>query len=1282
MAGVALPAQPDYSNVSDPLDGQRHILRNDDLVLSFGAQNLIYDSGPDSYQDFGSTYTLISTNSKVDAPSPGPAVPSVKNGTAGCIAASGCAEYWFPYYQVPTGQNGLLAPPSYLAMGQAAGRFFNTDRDTLVQFPFQYGASNQSPPLLIWFTGDNGGHLSEIGHQDVSWVDGGGVFFAKVGDFNGDGYDDILMVSSTGFGSSYQPQMRIATAVDPNDPTKGFNFGPQFSFNAYGIRDVAVGDFNGDGISDFATTYIDPSRNLYAVTFSVAPATLTISTGGQVQLGTAADTGYHPITMTAGRFSSAPHDQLIVGSYINVSIDPTQDYISNGGVFTTQLIDFSGGATLPDSIIPKLIYTYSIPPGIQYDYVVFKLKAARLNPASNTDQLIWLSSAANIGSTLQVLTIDPSFNTNNPNFFTVTSSLSGNGQIPADIGNFWGQDIAIGNFDHLQASSTTPNTTERNPVLQIALGGINANYNGGFEFYTGRIYIYNVDPLNNFQLSQNPYTGLPTGVFQEPNAQYPVNNVQSMILTVGDFRGRSYRLGAPTKITLQKAQPSVILAAPPMHADFVTSATGSTGLLNLSVIPEGFYSRYELDTTQSTTSTNTNSLSTSFGIKLTAGAAIAIGDEDAGDGATVKDTATTTADLKTSAETKNGSFSTTEFSINQQTGLTDQLWIKDSLFYVYSYPVIGRTACPATSPACAITDQKPLTFQVSVPAPSEIKTPPASNLEWYQPPWEYGNIFSYPASYAQLQAYLPAMQKLSEDVAFYTDASNIQVKNAWNTGTNSSQTVSFDQNYSVENDLSSSVPEGLAGLGTGNVNGSFDVTASVGLGKALESSTSLSATTGITAQKPGSFAEPIMYAYAVKPVIFGRQPPAGASGTGPSADINTFGLLQTAYIADPTDTSAGLWWAQAYGGAPDIALNHPNRLIVSTPGLSSPTIPPNCRPTGTGASQMDCVELAPSAPDNPWMSEVHYMRGFFISSANFASQGVTPGLGPQLANATAGDKLIFTARVHNYSLAAMPTGSSLYVRFYGIQWNAVTNTPYPSSTFQVGNDVKVGPVPPFSATPGDPANWVLANSDTFDTTAYSGRYLTFFVVVWGQNSDGSLMQESTGHGLSALPGTLNSFADAVALEEVFSGGPSYSNNIGFYNAPLAVLPAPSGVPAAEPPGVDPSTIKLTLGKVKVSKKSTKASKPITVSTLIKAGKRPVNEFMVDFYDGDPSAGGRLFDVERVPFIKAKGSYRVKVNFRSNICGRRNIHIKAADGRPYAVTRRSQRVKIQCTSPKA
>jgi hypothetical protein len=57
-------------------------------------------------------------------------------------------------------------------------------------------------------------------------------------------------------------------------------------------------------------------------------------------------------------------------------------------------------------------------------------------------------------------------------------------------------------------------------------------------------------------------------------------------------------------------------------------------------------------------------------------------------------------------------------------------------------------------------------------------------------------------------------------------------------------------------------------------------------------------------------------------------------------------------------------------------------------------------------------------------------------------------------------------------------------------------------------------------------------------------------------------------------------------------------------------------------------------------------------------------------------------MERIPYIKPRSTYRSKVIFRSNYCGKHNIHVKVADGKPYAVSAKSRNVRVQCSRPKS
>src|SRR5262249_2112340 len=146
---------------------------------------------------------------------------------------------------------------------------------------------------------------------------------------------------------------------------------------------------------------------------------------------------------------------------------------------------------------------------------------------------------------------------------------------------------------------------------------------------------------------------------------------------------------------------------------------------------------------------------------------------------------------------------------------------------------------------------------------------------------------------------------------------------------------------------------------------SLKVSGSYGFGTLQTNTAQVDASNGIGILSSAIFPDTSNYGYKVKPYILGSTPPSGVgdSRQPPQANIQTFGPLKTAFTADPTDsTDGGSWWSTAYTSAPDVALNHPNRWVLTEPGLSNP-IPDNCGNTGQNASQMDCVDIAPYYDD-------------------------------------------------------------------------------------------------------------------------------------------------------------------------------------------------------------------------------------------------------------------------------------------------------------------------------
>lgn len=433
----------------------------------------------------------------------------------------------------------------------------------------------------------------------------------------------------------------------------------------------------------------------------------------------------------------------------------------------------------------------------------------------------------------------------------------------------------------------------------------------------------------------------------------------------------------------------------------------------------------------------------------------------------------------------------------------------------------------------------------------------------------------------------------------------------------------------------------------------------------------------------------------------GTMQPGGLVDNQPlSGNIQTAGVLRAVFTADPlsTDPPAGGWWQQAYTLAPDVALNHPSRWQITTPALTTP-IPANCLAWGSGSSSMDCADLSQRSPNNPWLDIFHFMRGFFISS------GVSPGQGPQLEQAKAGDVLTLQTRVYNYSLAEMKDQNgnpyTVHVRFYFMPWNTTRNLPAePNGNSYLINEEKVAAIPPFNDSIGPNAqpNWTLV-STTFDTTKFQETkdgnvHLVFWAVVWMEDESGKLAGEMPGHGLTAIPpaGTTNPTNGETTVP--FSGPETnpgvaqieecqppdsnnkvscYSNNIGLYKQVFYI----AGLSLGAEPG--PTTASLDIGKIDVSANQVTPRDTVVLSATLSASGAAASGVSVNFYDGDPNSGGRLFAVERIPHIAVDAQHLVQTTYRSNTCGVHQLFAVVNRGRPSEVVRRAQPVRVACNA---
>jgi hypothetical protein len=77
------------------------------------------------------------------------------------------------------------------------------------------------------------------------------------------------------------------------------------------------------------------------------------------------------------------------------------------------------------------------------------------------------------------------------------------------------------------------------------------------------------------------------------------------------------------------------------------------------------------------------------------------------------------------------------------------------------------------------------------------------------------------------------------------------------------------------------------------------------------------------------------------------------------------------------------------------------------------------------------------------------------------------------------------------------------------------------------------------------------------------------------------------------------------------------------------------------------------------------------------GANSVSGVTAVFYDGDPQQGGKAFDAERIPHLRAGDTYEVKVRFRPQVCGQHRVFVSVGRGKPFEATNVSAPVEVVC-----
>jgi hypothetical protein len=1226
---TSTPGAPCFTDVYDYLNGLRNILSDDDLL---------YLTNRDSTNDNAALQKLLSNDLKFTASQ-----------------------------QLITPALGCL-----LLRGPEAARLFNTTNDWVAVIK-----GNTNEPMcghsvdLVWEDPQNPSTLQSMTiPEDVP----NSIEIAAV-DVNQDGYADLLVYDTA--------TIRIFTAVDVNDSTKGLKLVATVSFpGGNGKGKLAVGDFNRDGAIDIIVPEqrleLIPGRIIARINywemygFSVCPA------AGYTILSGSTDPKYPPYNCKAewdiyypngtgkilGRafgnaqacacnglnniggysysYIAAFPPRLVSGDFLGLQTGQSELFADlDQKVYETNPLATTFWRTFElwkfdAALIPTLVSTVGPTKDgflnnghlVRSDF----LRSAKIHwsgAGSDRDQVILYADNDNEGASghLKILTID--------NSGKITTS--GQTDIPTNgVSTVKGMDV--GRFDPPKVGDND-NFDKQIAVLLTPIS----------PYFTA-LCTESID--QNWTFSQGCQTLGPARTYAGYGA---FDNLEGMMRSV-DAQGRSVLLGTPLRLVIEDhMQPNLVLDIPPMHIDYIKDAAGKgPQVMNFTVMPPAtsgpsFSTQYTFDSISKAAQDNTSKTDVSNSVGGSIEASVYFGAAKKKD-ANFSITSLTAAkgSWTNSSTTKDTSYETVQKTTNATTGFADHIYFRTSRLNVYLYPIIGKV-CPASIPNCSNSEKIQQYFQYSAPDEIEDADLDGTTQEWYQPVQEPGNVFSYPWDLEQMTKLNPNLVKLSGPNTWNdTDTATESILTKWQSGSSTGKTTGAVSKWSVDESLTES---GNVGFGIGGAGGGFEVTAKVDYGHSdsLETqntfTTSLDATTGIQVNTPG-FSQDVAnrYFYYYTNYILGADGEEAPSLTEPEVTApggepvqqQFFGPLVVAYAADPFHfSSVAPWWRQAYT-KPDIGLNHPARWNWD-------------KNTKTASFNYHEPITIPPDPKTILNDLFYHMKGFYIGKASD-----DPDSSPNLSVANTGDVLRLQVRVYNFSVADMPSGSVVHVRFYGQAYDAAAAS-LKGDGFFIGEDV-IGPIPGFNSVNlgdrGTLPNWKMA-STLFDTTNYSGEFLVFWVVAWGEDSSGNLLAEQEGHGLTQNPSDLGiAQITDVPVED-------YSNNVGMYDTydPFFVIPKTNNATGTQAVHGDVTELGANDVLVEATPVTGTKDRSVITVTIHNNTRGHLSSEPVVFYDGDPADGAKPFDFQRIPYLEKDGTYALRTFLRPETSGNHNIYVR-------------------------
>jgi FG-GAP-like repeat len=1074
-----------------------------------------------------------------------------------------------------------------LPMQSRVGRFFEVPHDHVVlvapsaqatgQWCDQVANANDFPMDIYLLDGTqleaNNGTLTVVATTGINLTPR--QMQIAVADFDGDGLDDIFLIN--------QSAIWIFSATDPADPTKGFTQVATLSLPASipGARNTPrVGDLDNDGNLDVAwisggtQPAGQPLATPTAVFATICSGQSAVNSCGSQAFGIKLRQATVPMAAfpAAGTPPYSPSAASLVGNFdVNrpgdelalIQATPMGSRPARGCVLATWGFDAGLTTATPlaendicNSLGLKLSGQNGFISSIYADNGAYNFYGSGDQIAVLLEECYGQSSSTDYNCYAPV-------NETHIAVFTPQSGAS------LEIG-FAGQrtwtsnqftaGLAFGRY----GSTSDINSSSTAADFQLQTAVQDGPDFGVFQAADALTASYGPKQVFGF-------AGLVNFSVTEVNSGFQANLTGGSVIYPGDLLGRSQRLGPPeiTRVA-GHGQPTVVLGVPPMHYDAIDLAGGNNPApVNFTAFTPGYSAKYNFDSTSSTSSSTTATTSWTQSTSETGSVGLQLG------GLSAQNTETFQQSWSNTKSSMNYSSSSQSDEVTSTTVTADKILFRSNELSLYTYRLIGQTDCPASDPDCSPKQPAYVTFSGSELADGEAAFVPGSQVEWYQPVTQPGNVFTYPPTERLLEDRLPGGEPNNAPLATtdsFTTSGGQTATISLASQSGNSQTAGSTHNNSFD----SSTSVGVKAFGA-QAGGSFSYESSSANSTLNTSTNTLAASTGITINAAGPFlgASLNLYDYKVGPYLYGTFSQAPQKLT-PGTEVATTGALSVLFTADPT--AEGSWWTSpqsGYATYPDIALNHPTQWCVGSPqDCGATTTPLTDQCITMGATQNCAFFQAAGSEPSVWDNDFYSMKGLLIldSASNpVASVAANGPTGSQLANAVDGDVITLAARVYNLSLVPL-SNDSVKVQFYYQAITDLTNHTLDPAGATLINTVQIpsnattsGAIPPFCGAGSvgcDPAsapdNYAYA-ATTFDTTGFGGKNLTFWVVIWAEDATGKLLGELPEHGLSKLPATSSNpvnLTTAIAFEP-------YSNNIGFYRYVFPVVAEPADPCASE-----------------------------------------------------------------------------------------------------------------------